>query len=102
MGLTTAQYSQCIADLFSAVADVPGVQSAKFPAVACYGDPDYWLGGLLLAFDALPVVLGSPDNDKQRQGTIADLQLNVPPAAAVRCWLGGRTTTPSDQKRRSG
>ena len=68
--------------------------------MACYGDPDYWLGGLLLAFDAhqfappsraggLPVVLGSPDNDKQRQGTITDLQLNVPPAAAV-ALLAGR------------
>ena len=31
--------------------DIPGVQTAKFPAMACYGDSDDWLGGLLLAFD---------------------------------------------------
>ena len=46
--LTAAPY---IADLFFAVSDIPGVQTAKFPAMACYGDSDYWLGGLLLAFD---------------------------------------------------
>ena len=45
--LTTAQY---IADLFFAVADVPGVSNASFPAMLCYSsDPDYWLGALLLA-----------------------------------------------------
>ena len=36
--LTTAQY---IADLFFAVADVPGVTNASFPAMLCYSDPDY-------------------------------------------------------------
>ena len=70
--LTMAQY---IADLFFAVRDIHGVQAAKFPAMTCYSDPDYWLAGLLLAFDAhqnapptragrLPVVLGSPNSDK--------------------------------------
>ena len=44
--LTTAQY---IADLFFAVADIPGVRNAQFPAMLCYSDPDYWLGALLLA-----------------------------------------------------
>ena len=64
--LTTAQY---IADLFFAVADIPGVRNAQFPAMLCYSDPDYWIGALLLAFEAhqngppgraagLPIVLG--------------------------------------------
>ena len=47
--LTTMQY---VSDLFFAGGDIPGVQTAKFPAMACYGDPDYWLEGLLLAFNA--------------------------------------------------
>ena len=89
--LTTAQY---IADLFFAVADVPGVKNASFPA--CYSDPDYWLGALLLAFEShqkgplgraagLPVVLGFPETDNR----ITDLQVNVPPAAMV-AFLAGR------------
>ena len=47
--LTTAQY---IADLFSAVSDLPSVINASFPAMLSYADPDYWLGALLLAFES--------------------------------------------------
>ena len=93
--LTTAQY---IADLFFAVADVPGVSNASFPAMMCYSDPDYWLGALLLAFEShqkgplgraagLPVVLGFPETDNR----ITDLQVNVPPAAMV-AFLAGRAS----------
>ena len=100
--LTAAQH---VADLFFAVRDIKGVQSAKFPRMVSYCDPDYWLAGLLLAYDAhknapptraaaLPVVIGSPGSDKQskqaeRQGTLLDLQLNIPPAVAV-AFLAGR------------
>ena len=91
--LTTAQF---IADLFFAVADVPGVKNASFPAMLCYADPDYWLEALLLAFEShqkgplkraagLPVVLGFPETDNR----ITGLQVNVPPAAMV-AFLAGR------------
>ena len=91
--LATAQY---IADLFFAVADIPGVGNARFPAMLCYSDPDYWMGALLLAFEAhqkgppgraagLPIVLGFPETEKR----ITDLQVNVPPAAIV-ALLAGR------------
>ena len=80
--LTTAQY---IADLFFAVADIPSVGNAQFPAMLCYSDPDYWMGALLLAFEAhqkgppgraagLPIVLGFPETEKR----ITDLQVNGP------------------------
>ena len=91
--LTTAQY---IADRFFAVADIPGVGNAQFPAMLCYSDPDYWMGALLLAFEAhqkgppgraagLPIVLGFPESEQH----ITDLQVNVPPAAIV-ALLAGR------------
>ena len=88
--LTTAQY---IADLFF---DMPSVINASFPAMMCYSDPDYWLGALLLAFEfhqkgpleraaGLPIVVDFPKSDHR----IADLQVNVPPAAMV-AFLAGR------------
>ena len=91
--LTTAQY---IADLFSAVSDLPSVINASFPATLSYADPDYWLGALLLAFEShqkgplertagLPIVIGFPESDNK----ITDLQINVPPAAMV-AFLAGR------------
>ena len=91
--LTTAQY---IADLFSAVSDLPSVINASFPAMLSYADPDYWLGALLLAFEShqkgplertagLPIVIGFPESDNK----ITDLQINVPPAAMV-AFLAGR------------
>ena len=86
--LTTAQY---IADLFFAVADMPSVINASFPAMMCYSDPDYWLGALLLAFESHqkgplePIVVGFPESDHR----ITDLQVNVPPAAMV-AFLAGR------------
>ena len=91
--LTAAQY---IADLFSAVSDLPSVINASFPAMLSYADPDYWLGALLLAFEShqkgplertagLPIVIGFPESDNK----ITDLQINVPPAAMV-AFLAGR------------
>ena len=80
--LTTAQY---IADLFFAVADIPGVRNAQFPAMLCYSDPDYWIGALLLAFEAhqngppgraagLPIVSGFPESEQR----VTDLQVRAP------------------------
>ena len=73
----------------------------------CYCDPDYWLAGLLLGYNvhinappsraaALPVLVGSPgchnhneSMEDTRRGPLLEIQLNVPPAAAV-AFLAGR------------
>ena len=94
--------AQCIADLFFAVADIPSVGNARFPAMLCYSDPDYWMGALLLAFEAhqkgspgraagLPIVLGFPETEKR----ITNLQVNVPPAAIVALLAGRAYRTPT-------
>ena len=92
--LTTAQY---IADLFSAVSDLPSVINASFPAMLSYADPDYWLGALLShssptkkvpwsVRQGCPVI-GFPESDNK----ITDLQINVPPAAS---WLAALIGVP--------
>ena len=106
MGFGFLSAAEQIAGFFHAVHLVPFVQSAKFPLMLSYADPDYWLAGLLQAFEAhntceqnraasMPVVLISPAREQVRRrqrgakkGEFTDLQFNIPPAAAIALLAG--------------